>query len=204
MKRTVSLSYSGWSSNALVHVIMKLSSCTIPLRMRPGIITGAPPRKTECQIWRVLASHYTETWAWGGDGTAGGPQQTGQNWVMKQGLLSPSQALVLPPLISKPPSKVPVLWTCPLVLPALLPTVKSAKMKWDRRHSRMQRNAFLGCRGFHSGTGAENLFMRALSLGMGPPCHSSVWTEGLGWGGKYWLQAVPGTGIPACHVAPYP
>lgn len=73
MKRTVSLSYSGWSSNALVHVIMKLSSCTIPLRMRPGIITGAPPRKTESQIWRVLTSHYTETWAWGGDGTAGGP-----------------------------------------------------------------------------------------------------------------------------------
>lgn len=117
-----------------------------------------------------------------------------RNWAMNQGLLSPSQALVPSPLISKPPSKVPVLWTCPLVLPALLPTIRRAEMKWDRRHSGMQRDSFLGCRGFHSGTEAENLFMRALSPGMGPPCHSSVWTEGLGWGGKYWLQAVPGTG----------
>ena len=69
----ISLSYSVWSPNALVNVIMKLSSFTIPLRMRPGIITGVPPGKTECQIWRVLASHCTETWAWRGDGTAGGP-----------------------------------------------------------------------------------------------------------------------------------
>ena len=66
----------------------------------------------------------------------------------------------------------------------------------------MQRDAFLGCRGFRSGTEAENLFMRALSLAMGPPRHSSVWAEGLGWGGKHWLQAVPGTGTSVRHVAP--
>lgn len=66
----------------------------------------------------------------------------------------------------------------------------------------MQRDASLGCRGLRSGTEAENLLMRALSLAMGPPRHSSVWTEGLGWGGKYWLQAVSGTGTSAGHVAP--
>ena len=69
----------------------------------------------------------------------------------------------------------------------------------------MQRDAFLGCRDFHSGARAENLFVRALSLVWGPHVTLLSGVRGLGRVASIGLRLCLGLGSqPAIYMAPHP
>lgn len=189
----------------MVNELMRLLSCISLGGWGPRIITRvAAPKKTKCQMIRVISSHIVSPFVVQRTDLGmeikglSGIHRIAQSWALNQGLLTHRQGFC-PFCYSQTSLKGSCsLNLSPVILPFSLPS-KGPRWSSRRRDGGMWKDAFLGCRDLHSMEGARGLVHEVISGCHLIPWHSAVWAAGLGQGGRCWSQAVPWTRVPGCH-----